>query len=472
MSIADKLKTVAANMTAVYNAGKAAGDGTGDNNELLRRLLEDNKKEDYWEITEDMFTGISHIYIFRFQGNNKLKRVKLAPNIDYLYTGVFINCQALEEVDLNQTRLAYGQVFSGCTALKRVKLSARVTQIGGLTFNGCTSLETLDFSEATRVPILPEKPTDLVTVFQGVPSTCKVLIPAALYDEWVNAAGWSDVSLTYVPADGACIIFESSFALPKKDGYEPRAMVGHYFKIDDDTEMSEDYDVAAGTVISIPNGDEFTFGFYDDGIGYNGYFRASDGTWYKPGVRYTASAGDVLYISGLPACTGHTLSFDKNFTGQLLNADGSIATAFDLYCGNGEDGAEYLTHECVVPSKGDSYPCVHVFSLYTNGSDVPHDNCYALDNKDNKYYCGGDYTLNGDVTITKIVCERPYHNGTAWEWMPRDEFDYILTTENDNCPYCNGVFYFDGGKHIEDNCPYCGESIEFGAPEENTGAAE
>jgi hypothetical protein len=43
-----------------------------------------------------------------------------------------------------------------------------------------------DFSHHTAVPTLANTNT-----FTGIPTDCKIIVPDALYDEWVAATNWS-----------------------------------------------------------------------------------------------------------------------------------------------------------------------------------------------------------------------------------------------------------------------------------------
>lgn len=81
--------------------------------------------------------------------------------------------------------------FSGCTALKTVDLS-KLSSVGtdGLdgTFSGCTALEIVLFQSATAVPTITE------TTFSNTNETFKVIVPDALYEDWVAADNWSNIS--------------------------------------------------------------------------------------------------------------------------------------------------------------------------------------------------------------------------------------------------------------------------------------
>jgi hypothetical protein len=60
------------------------------------------------------------------------------------------------------------------------------TTVGATTFRDCTSLEVVDFSNCSKVIGLYN-----VSAFQNVPNTCKIVVPDALYDDWIVASNWS-----------------------------------------------------------------------------------------------------------------------------------------------------------------------------------------------------------------------------------------------------------------------------------------
>lgn len=93
----------------------------------------------------------------------------------------------IEEVIWNATTGNVQQyTFSYCTYLKRVTFNTPITMIGNYCFGSSGSLELIDFSKCTRVPILSYSSS-----FTGVPTSCEIRVPAALYNNWITATNWS-----------------------------------------------------------------------------------------------------------------------------------------------------------------------------------------------------------------------------------------------------------------------------------------
>lgn len=60
----------------------------------------------------------------------------------------------------------------------------------GSAFQGCTHLELVDFSQATAVPSLSSTST-----FSNTNNTYRIVVPNALYNQWIAATNWSDPSI-------------------------------------------------------------------------------------------------------------------------------------------------------------------------------------------------------------------------------------------------------------------------------------
>lgn len=77
-----------------------------------------------------------------------------------------------------------GKVY--CNMLQSVSVGRNVTSIGSSAFSNCYGVRYYDFSAFTSVLTLSG-----TTAFNGIPSDCQMLIPAALFDEWSTATNWA-----------------------------------------------------------------------------------------------------------------------------------------------------------------------------------------------------------------------------------------------------------------------------------------
>ena len=99
----------------------------------------------------------------------------------------FYNCNSLASVAIPDGVTSIGiSAFYGCYSLANVTIPDGITSIDRSAFQNCYGVRYYDFSACTAVPALSNK-----NAFSNIPSDCQMLIPAALYDEWVAATNWA-----------------------------------------------------------------------------------------------------------------------------------------------------------------------------------------------------------------------------------------------------------------------------------------
>lgn len=136
-----------------------------------------------------MFNG-STLYTNTFRQCSSLKKVVFDPRSSRLYLNsyVFSECTTLEEIDLTPFEICISQtyVFMNCYSLRKVKLldCSGWSGIRNYTFIGCKELIVLDLSLCTS--IISFSSNALTS-----PQYLKIVVPDALYDEWIAATNWS-----------------------------------------------------------------------------------------------------------------------------------------------------------------------------------------------------------------------------------------------------------------------------------------
>ena len=110
----------------------------------------------------------------------------------------FDGCTSLVEIDLSNletirsnSKSAFENMCTGCTALTTVKLN-KLASIGSYNtqwhnaFNGCSSLQSIYMDETQTIPYFYDNNT-----FTNTNNTFKIVVPDALYDQWIVATNWS-----------------------------------------------------------------------------------------------------------------------------------------------------------------------------------------------------------------------------------------------------------------------------------------
>lgn len=115
----------------------------------------------------------------------RIKKIVVPSDNRLNGTYIFANNKVLEELIWKSNSAAF-YMCSECSNLKTVVFSGSSPIISSNAFLNCTSLKSVDLSECTSVANLSS-----TTAFNGVPTTCEFRIPAALYDEWINATNWA-----------------------------------------------------------------------------------------------------------------------------------------------------------------------------------------------------------------------------------------------------------------------------------------
>ncbi len=79
-----------------------------------------------------------------------------------------------------------GTLFTYNKIIRSLVIPSTMLEIKSDTFSNMLSMAFYDFSHHTAVPTLNN-----VNAFTDIPSDCKIIVPDALYDEWILATNWS-----------------------------------------------------------------------------------------------------------------------------------------------------------------------------------------------------------------------------------------------------------------------------------------
>ena len=93
----------------------------------------------------------------------------------------------LKKVEIGNNVTNIGErTFYNCYSLTSVVIPNNVTSIGSKAFSNCSSVAFYDFRTHISVPTLLN-----INAFSIISYDCKIVVPDALYDEWIAATNWS-----------------------------------------------------------------------------------------------------------------------------------------------------------------------------------------------------------------------------------------------------------------------------------------
>lgn len=94
--------------------------------------------------------------------------------------------------------------FTNCQRCVKHILPKGIINIPIYCFYNNVSIKYYDFRNHETIPTL-----ESINAFQGIPNTCKIIVPNALYDQWIVATNWTTYANRIIKADNT-IIYESS----------------------------------------------------------------------------------------------------------------------------------------------------------------------------------------------------------------------------------------------------------------------
>lgn len=162
----------------------------------------------------------------QFRGCNNLTNVILPNNINVSasISGIFRECKSLETITLSSgTSIVPTYAFYGCNRLKEVIIPEGVTKISTYAFNQCESLYKVKFPSTltnimnyafyncTFLTILDFRDSTQVVTLSNESSTAywssitKIIVPDALYDDWIVATNWANRASKIIKASEADI---------------------------------------------------------------------------------------------------------------------------------------------------------------------------------------------------------------------------------------------------------------------------
>lgn len=127
--------------------------------------------------------------------SSAIRRVEIGSGITSIGDSAFGACFGLASVNIHDGVTSIGSMaFSSCHTLASINIPDGVTSIENGVFRNCYGVRYYDFTASTSVPTLAS-----TNAFSGIAADCEILVPAALYDEWIAATNWTTYA-SYIKA--------------------------------------------------------------------------------------------------------------------------------------------------------------------------------------------------------------------------------------------------------------------------------
>ena len=140
--------------------------------------------------------GVTSIGSYMFRSCNSLFSITLPQGVTSIGAYAFEFCYPLSSITLPQGVTSIGvDAFYSCYSLVSIVFPQSLTSIKATAFYDCYGMALYDFRALTSVPTLANS-----NAFSGIQSSCKIVVPDVLYDEWIAATNWSSYKSRIVKA--------------------------------------------------------------------------------------------------------------------------------------------------------------------------------------------------------------------------------------------------------------------------------
>lgn len=163
--------------------------------------------------------GVEKIGAYAFDNCKALSSAIIPESVTYIDSYAFHDCSSLKSIDIpDSVSIMKQSVFHGCVNLESVKLPSELTALDANLFYQCAKITsitipskvkyvfggalrcnnclTFDFSACEQIPTLSN-----VNAFEGIHADAKIIVPASLYEEWIEATNWAAFKDYIVPTE-------------------------------------------------------------------------------------------------------------------------------------------------------------------------------------------------------------------------------------------------------------------------------
>lgn len=127
--------------------------------------------------------GVKYLETSALYSTNSLSVIVLPYSVTSISIRVLTSTSLSSIVIPSLIRSIY---MLGCYSLSSIIIPSSIDNMPANSFANCYGMAFYDFSRHTAVPTLAN-----TNAFTGIPDDCKIIVPDALYDEWIAATNWS-----------------------------------------------------------------------------------------------------------------------------------------------------------------------------------------------------------------------------------------------------------------------------------------
>lgn len=108
------------------------------------------------------------------------------------YHGYYLRANDVAQNDIvvnNTVSILSAKCLTRCL-FSSISFRGNIQRVAENAFNNCTQTTIFDFKYNTEVPMLSNK-----NAFTGINANAQIIVPDALYTDWINASNWSDPTI-------------------------------------------------------------------------------------------------------------------------------------------------------------------------------------------------------------------------------------------------------------------------------------
>ena len=131
--------------------------------------------------------GVTSIGNNVFANCYSITSITIPQGVTSIGDTAFYYCYSLTSITIPQSVTSIGTgAFYFCYSITSITIPQSVPSIGNGAFYYCCSILEYDFSSATSVPTLSN-----ANAFIDINGICKIIVPDALYNDWIVATNWA-----------------------------------------------------------------------------------------------------------------------------------------------------------------------------------------------------------------------------------------------------------------------------------------